>query len=49
MQERKPAAVFLDIEMPVMSGIKSAENGLKEFPQTPIIILSNHSDEIFCT
>ena len=47
VRERKPAAVFLDIEMPVMSGIKSAENILKEFPQTPIIILSNHSDEIF--
>ena len=47
VRERKPAAVFLDIEMPVMSGIKSAENILKESPQTPIIILSNHSDEIF--
>jgi DNA-binding NarL/FixJ family response regulator len=47
VRERKPAAVFLDIEMPVMSGIKSAENILKESPQTPIIILTNHSDEIF--
>ena len=30
-----------------MSGIKSAEQILKEFPQTGIVILSNHSDEIF--
>ncbi|HEY9785832.1 MAG TPA: response regulator transcription factor [Candidatus Obscuribacterales bacterium] len=47
VREHNPAVVFLDIEMPVMSGIKSAEQILKEHPQTPIIILSNHSDEIF--
>lgn len=47
VREHKPAVVFLDIEMPVMSGIKSAEHILAELPQMPIIILSNHSDEIF--
>lgn len=47
VREHDPSVVFLDIEMPVMSGIKSAEQILKESPQTPIIILSNHSDEIF--
>jgi DNA-binding NarL/FixJ family response regulator len=45
--EHKPPVVFLDIEMPVLSGIKTAECILKELPQTGIIILSNHSDEIF--
>ena len=45
--EHKPPIVFLDIEMPSMSGIKSAERILKELPHTGIIILSNHSDEIF--
>ncbi len=43
----KPPVVFLDIEMPVLSGIKSAESILNELPQTGVIILSNHSDEIF--
>jgi DNA-binding NarL/FixJ family response regulator len=45
--EHEPPVVFLDIEMPGLSGIKSAENILKLLPQTGIIILSNHSDEIF--
>lgn len=45
--EHKPPVVFLDIEMPVLSGIKTAERILKALPQTGIIILSNHSDEIF--
>jgi len=47
VREHKPPVVFLDIEMPVLSGIKSAEQILKELPHTGIIILSNHSDEIF--
>lgn len=47
VREHKPPLVFLDIEMPVLSGIKSAEQILKEMPQTGVIILSNHSDEIF--
>jgi DNA-binding NarL/FixJ family response regulator len=45
--KHKPPVVFLDIEMPGLSGIKSAERILNVLPHTGIIILSNHSDEIF--
>lgn len=47
VRKHKPALVFLDIEMPVMSGIKAAEIVMTEMPQMPVIILSNHSDEVF--
>lgn len=43
----KPALVFLDIEMPVLSGIAAAGKILERLPQTGIVILSNHSDEIW--
>lgn len=43
----KPPVVFLDIEMPVLSGIKAAAAILQALPQTGIIIITNHSDEIF--
>lgn len=46
-RKHKPSLVFLDIEMPVMSGIKAAEIIMGEKPPTPVIILSNHSDEVF--
>lgn len=42
-----PSVVCLDIEMPLMNGIKTAECILQKFPQTCIVILSNHSDEIW--
>jgi DNA-binding NarL/FixJ family response regulator len=43
----KPSLVFLDIEMPLLSGIAAAGQILERLPQTGIIILSNHSDEIW--
>lgn len=43
----KPSLVFLDIEMPHLTGIKAAEKIIEKLPQTGIIILSNHADEIW--
>lgn len=47
VESKNPALVFLDIEMPILSGIKAAESIMKSRPQTAVIILSNHSDEVF--
>jgi DNA-binding NarL/FixJ family response regulator len=47
VQTHKPPIVFLDIEMPVLSGIHAAQKIVECLPQTGIVILSNHSDEIW--
>lgn len=43
----KPDLVFLDIKMPGLSGIKAAEQILKDRPETGVIMLSNFSDEVY--
>jgi DNA-binding NarL/FixJ family response regulator len=43
----KPGLVFLDIKMPNLSGIKAAEQILKDLPETGVIMLSNFSDEVY--
>jgi two-component system response regulator DegU len=47
VQTHKPSIACLDIEMPVLNGIKAAEKILETLPQTGIVILSNHSDEVW--
>lgn len=44
---KNPNLVFLDIEMPILSGIKAAESIMNSHPKTAVIMLSNHSDEVF--
>jgi len=46
-QKHKPSLVFLDIKMPNLSGIKAAEQILKDLPETGVIMLSNFSDEVY--
>lgn len=43
----KPKLAFLDIKMPVLSGIRAAEQILQLLPGTGVIILSNFSDEVY--
>jgi DNA-binding NarL/FixJ family response regulator len=43
----RPVLAFLDIEMPILSGIKAAGKILQHSPQTGIIIISNHANEIW--
>ena len=43
----KPELIFLDIKMPLVSGIKAAEQILQKLPETGVIILSNFSDEVY--
>ena len=43
----KPELVFLDIKMPKQSGIKAAEQILKQLPETGVIMLSNFADEVY--
>jgi DNA-binding NarL/FixJ family response regulator len=43
----RPALAFLDIEMPVLSGIKAAGKIVENSSQTGIIIISNHDNEIW--
>lgn len=43
----KPSLVFLDLDMPVLTGISAAEQIIKVLPNTGIIIISNHADEVW--
>jgi two-component system response regulator DegU len=43
----KPSLAILDLEMPVLSGIKATEKILQLSAKTGIVIVSNHSNEIW--
>ena len=46
-RDRSPSLVLLDIEMRGMSGIKAAELIVGERPETAVVIVTNHSDEVW--
>jgi len=47
VKELIPDIVILDINMPVLNGIKATEILRRDFPELKIIIVSMHSDEMF--
>jgi DNA-binding NarL/FixJ family response regulator len=46
-RERKADIILMDISMPVMGGLEAAQEILKQFPQTKIIMLTMYDDEQF--
>lgn len=44
MREIHPDIVFVDIQMPIMSGLDFLEQASKEFPETRFIIISGYDD-----
>ena len=44
LPDQAPDLVLMDIDMPVMNGIVTAENALKILPELKIIMLSMHND-----
>jgi DNA-binding NarL/FixJ family response regulator len=45
--EDHPNVAILDISMPVLSGIEAARQIARKAPETPVLILSMHSDEAY--
>ncbi len=45
MKYGEPDVVLIDLQMPVMDGAETAENVLKKYPKTKIIILTMHDSD----
>ena len=46
-EEEEPDVVLLDLEMPVLDGIKTTEYLRKNYPHIKILILTMHDDDEF--
>ena len=47
VKKYRPEIVVMDVAMPVLNGFEAAQQILKAFPLTKVIILSAHSDEAY--
>ncbi len=45
MKYAEPDVAIIDLQMPIMDGVETAENVLKKYPNTKIIILTMHDSD----
>jgi two-component system, NarL family, response regulator NreC len=46
-EEHRPDAVVMDVAMPILNGIEAARQISIKLPQTAVVFLSMHSDEVY--
>ena len=48
-QATKPDVAVLDVAMPLLNGIDAAQQIARKVPETKVLVLSMHSDEVYVT
>jgi DNA-binding NarL/FixJ family response regulator len=49
LSSTKPEVVLMDLQMPILDGIRATERIKKEFPQIKVIVISMHDEDQFVT